>query len=60
VAFETTRDPEGARALLRRFTTAGLAEPNPPAWAYFLMDNHPSIAERIAMVEAWEDRRSSR
>lgn len=60
IALETTQDPEGARALLRRFTTAGLAEPNPPAWSYLLMDNHPSIAERIAMVEAWETRRPAR
>jgi STE24 endopeptidase len=57
VALETTRDPDGARALLRRFTTAGLAEPSPPAWSYFLIDDHPSIAERIAMAEAWEARR---
>jgi STE24 endopeptidase len=60
IALETTQDPDGARALLRRFTTAGLAEPNPPAWSYILMDNHPSIAERIAMVEAWEARRPAR
>jgi STE24 endopeptidase len=59
VALETTEDPDGARALLRRFTTAGLAEPSPPSWSYFLMEDHPSIAERIAMVEAWETRRSS-
>jgi STE24 endopeptidase len=59
VALETTEDPDGARALLRRFTTAGLAEPSPPAWSYFLMEDHPSIAERIAMVEAWETRQPS-
>jgi len=59
VALETTNDPDGARALLRRFTTAGLAEPSPPAWSYFLMEDHPSIAERIAMVEAWETRQPS-
>lgn len=57
VALETTRDPEGARALFRHFTTDGLAEPTPPSWAYLLMDTHPSIAERIAMANAWEARR---
>ena len=56
VALETTRDPEGARALFRHFTTDGLAEPTPPSWAYLLMDTHPSIAERIAMANAWEAR----
>jgi STE24 endopeptidase len=60
VALETTRDPDGARALFRRFTTVGLAEPTPPAWSYFLMETHPSIAERIAMANAWEARRGSR
>jgi STE24 endopeptidase len=57
IALETTADPDGARALLRRFTTAGLAEPTPPAWSYFLMEDHPSIAERLAMTEAWDERR---
>lgn len=60
VALETTRDADGARALLRRFTIAGLAEPNPPAWSYFLMEDHPSIAERIAMAEAWEARSTAK
>jgi STE24 endopeptidase len=58
VALEHTRDPDGARALFRRFTTVGLADPTPPAWSYFLMETHPSIAERIAMANAWEARRS--
>jgi STE24 endopeptidase len=58
VALETTRDPEGARALFRHFTTDGLAEPTPPTWSYFLMETHPSIAERIAMANAWEARQT--
>jgi STE24 endopeptidase len=57
VALESTQDPDGARALFRHFTTDGLAEPSPPSWAYLLMDTHPSIAERIAMANAWEARR---
>jgi STE24 endopeptidase len=57
VALETTRDPAGARALFRRFTSIGLAEPTPPTWSYFLMETHPSIVERIAMANAWEERR---
>jgi STE24 endopeptidase len=56
VALESTQDPDGARALFRHFTTDGLAEPSPPSWAYLLMDTHPSIAERIAMANAWEAR----
>ena len=56
VALETTRDPDGARALFRHFTTDGLADPTPPGWSNFLMETHPSIAERIAMANAWEAR----
>jgi Zn-dependent protease with chaperone function len=58
VALETTRDPDGARALFRHFTTDGLADPTPPGWSYLLMDTHPSIAERIAMANAWEARQA--
>ena len=54
VGLETTREPDGARDLFRHFTTEGLADPTPPGWSYFLMDTHPSIAERIAMANAWE------
>ena len=56
--LETTRDSDGARDLFRHFTTEGLADPTPPGWSYFLMDTHPSIAERIAMANAWEARRN--
>jgi STE24 endopeptidase len=57
IALETTRDPEAARALFRRFGTTALADPSPPTWSYFLMETHPTLAERVAMVEAWEGRR---
>ena len=31
-------------------------DPNPPAWDPFLFGNHPTAAQRIAMVEAWQKR----
>jgi STE24 endopeptidase len=56
VALETTEDPSAARALFHRFTTTALADPSPPTWAYVLRQTHPTIAQRIAMAEAWEER----
>jgi STE24 endopeptidase len=56
VALETTRDPAAAEALFRGFTTTALAEPSPPTWSYLLLENHPTIEQRIAMAEAWKRR----
>lgn len=55
-ALETTRDPASARALFRHFTTTALADPNPPTWSYVFLGSHPTMLQRIAMAEAWEDR----
>ena len=57
VALETTRDTPGARALFRHFATEALTDPDPPAWSYAFLDSHPSIVERLALVDAWEQRR---
>ena len=56
VALQQTRDPAAARELFRDFTAEALAEPDPPAWSYVLFDSHPTILQRIAMVEAWKAR----
>jgi STE24 endopeptidase len=56
VALETTRDPAAARELFEGFTTAALADPDPPEWAHLFFDTHPSIVERIAEATAWERR----
>jgi len=57
-ALETTKNPEAARALFARFTTETLADPEPPTWAFVLVDTHPTVVERIAMAHAWAERRS--
>jgi STE24 endopeptidase len=59
VALQATRDPASARGLFERFATANLASPSPPAWSYVLLGTHPSLDERLAMVDAWEERRLS-
>jgi STE24 endopeptidase len=57
VGLETARDPEGARALFRHFSTEARTDPTPPSWSYFFSETHPSVEERLAMVDAWEARR---
>jgi STE24 endopeptidase len=56
VALETTRDPQSARRLWQGFAGQALADPSPPTWSYLLFDTHPSMAKRVAMVEAWRER----
>jgi STE24 endopeptidase len=56
VALETTRDPEATTRLWSGFAEAAKADPSPPTWSYLLFDTHPSMAERVAMAEAWRER----
>lgn len=56
IALNTTRDPAAARQLFKSFATGSGAEPNPPTWDYVLLQDHPTIMQRIAMTEAWRAR----
>ena len=58
-ALRATRDPTAAKSLFERLATTSLADPDPPGWSYVLYADHPTIAQRIAMVEAWRRRNSS-
>ena len=55
-ALESTRDPGSARGLFEEFAKTSLGDPSPPTWAYLLLASHPSLAQRVAMVEAWAAR----
>lgn len=55
-ALQTTRDPAAARDLFVGFARTSLADPDPPAWAHVLLDTHPTLAQRVAMVDAWAAR----
>ena len=55
-ALRATRDPAAATALFKTFVPETLSEPSPPAWDYVLLENHPTIEQRIAMVRAWRER----
>ena len=55
-ALQTTRDPAAAQRLFVDLAKTGLANPDPPAWAHVLLDSHPTLAQRVAMVHAWRSR----
>jgi STE24 endopeptidase len=56
VALQTTRDPVAAREAFVDLASTSLADPRPPSWSYVFSDNHPTISQRIAMVNAWAAR----
>jgi len=56
-ALRTTHDPAAARGLFRKLSTTSLQEPDPPFWDYVLLENHPTIAQRIQMANAWAARK---
>jgi len=53
MALQATRDPAAGREAFRSFTRIDLAQPNPPAWSYVVLDNHPTVMQRLAMTQAW-------
>jgi Zn-dependent protease with chaperone function len=53
VALETTRDPDAAVSLFRKFAATALDQPNAPPWVSATLSTHPSLAQRVAMAEAW-------
>jgi STE24 endopeptidase len=55
-ALRATRDPAAARSLFIKLAKTSLANPDPPAWWYVLDDDHPTIVQRVAMVDAWKAR----
>jgi STE24 endopeptidase len=57
-ALQTTRDPAAATGLFREFAETALGDPSPPTWAYVLLQTHPTLAQRVAMAEAWAARQS--
>ncbi len=56
-ALRRTRDPAAGRALMRDFALTSLQQPNPPRWSYVLLDDHPTLAQRVGLADAWLSRR---
>ncbi len=57
-ALEATHDPAAARGLFRELAATSLGDPSPPTWAYVMFGTHPTLAQRVAMANAWAARRS--
>ena len=55
-ALNATHDPRSARKLFVDFQKTSLQEPNPSLFDYLWLENHPTLAQRIAMVEQWAER----
>ncbi|HEY1513859.1 MAG TPA: M48 family metalloprotease [Gaiellaceae bacterium] len=55
-ALNATRDPAADTSLFQEFGRSSLEEPNPPLLDYLWLENHPTIAQRIAMAQAWKAR----
>ncbi|MGC9974371.1 MAG: M48 family metalloprotease [Gaiellaceae bacterium] len=55
-ALQSTHDPQAGKALFLNFVRTTDEDPNPPAWDPILFGNHPTEAQRIAMVDAWQKR----
>lgn len=55
-ALRATRDPQAARQLFVQLALTSHADPDPPAWSYVLDEDHPTIVQRVAMVDAWQAR----
>jgi STE24 endopeptidase len=60
IALQATRDPVAGREAFRSFTRIDLAQPNPPGWSYVVLDDHPTVLQRLAMTKAWQARYQSR
>jgi STE24 endopeptidase len=56
MALQATHDPAAGRETFRSFTSIDLAQPNPPEWSYVLLDDHPTVIQRVAMTLAWQAR----
>ncbi len=53
-ALNAAHDPAAQRRLFRDFERTSLQRPNPPLWAYVYLADHPTLMQRIAMVERWQ------
>ena len=59
-ALQTTHDPQAMRRLFVSFARADVSDPDPPTWVYVLLEDHPTLEQRVAMAEAWAKRNSGR
>jgi STE24 endopeptidase len=58
-ALQATRDPASARSAFEQLARTSRADPDPPGWWQALTGDHPTILQRIEMVEAWRARQGA-
>jgi STE24 endopeptidase len=56
MALRSTRDPAAGAALFKEFVPTTLDEPDPSAFDYLVLENHPTIMQRIEMTQLWRAR----
>ena len=54
-ALQATHDPASMQKLFESFQETSLQDPNPPLWAYLWLETHPTLMQRIAMAERYEE-----
>lgn len=59
-ALRATNDTTSARKLFVDFEQTSLQQPSPPLWAYVWLEDHPTLAQRLAMVERFASRTRTR
>ncbi|HEY2355199.1 MAG TPA: M48 family metalloprotease [Gaiellaceae bacterium] len=52
-ALRATHDPAAGQALFQRFASVVKEDPSPPWWDYVLLENHPTLLQRIEMTRYW-------
>ena len=55
-SLQATHDPASMVKLFRGFGRYDVQQPDPPGWSYVWIDDHPTLAQRIAMANAWAAR----
>jgi STE24 endopeptidase len=55
-SLNATHDAASTRKLFQSFARTSLEDPDPPLWDYLWLENHPTLAQRIAMVNRWKER----
>lgn len=59
-ALEATREADTDRKVMQQLAEKSLTDPDPPALVYGLFGTHPTIMQRIALADAWEERQPDR
>jgi STE24 endopeptidase len=54
-ALKAAKNPAAQKELFQQFAATSLQQPDPPTWSYVFFDTHPTLMQRIAMAQAWEN-----